>query len=204
MEETIRALILAAGMSRRMEEFKPLMPFRGRTVIENSVESALSGGAETALVVIGFRGNEIEAVLAREYGDRVLCVYNPDFALMDMLQSVKVGISAMPPCDAFFLLPGDMPVITSSTFELLRSVRNGARPAVVFPTLGGHRKHPPLIDGRKIPAILAFCGNGGLRELWKEWSSGIVDVPVDDPGVGMDMDTIEDYKIIKERYSPDR
>ena len=54
-QQNLSSLILAAGLSSRMENFKPLMPFRGKTLIENTIDSVLSGGAQTAVVVSGFK-----------------------------------------------------------------------------------------------------------------------------------------------------
>ena len=202
--ETIRALVLAAGLSRRMGEFKPLLPLRGKTLIENSVGSALSGGAETAVVVTGCRADEVEAVLRRAFGGRVAFVRNPDFAATDMLRSVRLGASALPACDAFFLLPGDMPVVAKGTFDKLLAAREGEKAPVIFPTLGGCRRHPPLIDARLIPAIRAFDGADGLRGLWRRYEKDVLTVPVDDEGVALDLDTPDDYETCKQTYEEQR
>lgn len=202
-DETICALVLAAGLSSRMGEFKPLLPLRGKALIENAVESVLQGGAETVVVVTGYRGGEVEAALAH-YGSRVRFTRNPDYARTDMLRSIQLGVRALPPCGAFYLLPGDMPVVRQSTFERLREARNREHMSVVFPTLDGYRKHPPLIDARMIFEIAAFHGEGGLRELWKQHEAEIVTVPVDDQGVWVDLDTPDDYRQCKETYEIQR
>lgn len=202
-EETICGLILAAGLSSRMEEFKPLMPLRGKTLIENAIDSMLDGGVRQVVVVIGHRADELEALLVPKYGSRVILARNPDYATKDMLHSVQVGCCAMPECDAFFLLPGDMPVIRRSTFRTVQSVRDGSI-SVIFPTLDGYRKHPPLIDCRLIPEILAFRGSGGLRQFWNERTSIIRTVSVDDQGVWVDLDTQEDYAKCKTIYEMKR
>lgn len=199
--ETLNALVLAAGLSSRMGAFKPLLPLRGKTLIENAIDSVLQGGAETVTVVTGFRAAEVEAVLAR-YGGLVHFVRNPDYERTDMLCSIRIGVRALPPCDAFYLLPGDMPVVGRSTFERLRRARKPGRPDVLFPTLDGYRKHPPLIDARLIPEIASFHGKGGLRELWRLHESGIVTVPVEDEGVWVDLDTAADYDRCRKRYEP--
>lgn len=199
-EETIGALILAAGQSRRMGAFKPLLPLRGQTVIENTVMSALTGGCASVTVVTGCRAAEVEAVLYRRFGGSVRCVRNPAYAATDMLRSAQIGVKALTACGAFFLLPGDMPAVTGDTFARLRQARGDDRPAVVFPTLEGYRKHPPLIDARLIPDILAFDGEGGLRALWQRYEGQIRSVPVDDAGVWVDLDTPEDYEKCRDRY----
>ena len=202
-EETICGLILAAGLSTRMGDFKPLMPFRGKTLIENTVDSVFSSGAQQVVVVTGHRAEELEPLLAEKYGSRVILTRNPDFATTDMLHSIRTGCACLPECDAFFLMPGDMPVVRESTFRKILAQRDGTL-SVIFPTLDGYRKHPPLVDYRLIPEILAFGGDGGLRQFWKEREAIIRTVPVDDEGVWVDLDTREDYKKCKEQYEKKR
>lgn len=199
-QQNLSSLILAAGLSSRMENFKPLMPFRGKTLIENTIDSVLSGGAQTAVVVTGFKSEELEDLLKKRYGDQILLVKNQHFKETDMMTSIKIGCYALPPCDAFFLLPGDMPVICPSTFEKLIKARSPHLPSVVIPTLNGYRKHPPLIDGRLIADILSFQGSGGLRQLWRQREELIYTVPVDDEGVTIDLDTRQDYQTCIQKY----
>ena len=196
-EERICALILAAGLSRRMGEFKPLLPLGKSTVIESTVSAALSGGAERAVAVTGYRADEVEAALRGRFGDAVGFVRNSEYDATDMLRSVQIGAAALPGCDAFFLLPGDMPAVENDTFRALLAARERGRPLLVFPTLDGWRKHPPLVDARLIPEIIAFRGEGGLRELWKRFEDKTVTVPVNDGGVQLDLDTPRDYQRCK-------
>ena len=198
-EETICGLVLAAGLSRRMGDFKPLLPFRGKTLIENTIDSILSSGAHQVVVVTGHRADELEAILSEKYEGRVILTRNCEFSTTDMLHSIQIGCQAMPECDAFFLLPGDMPVVESATFRKVLAQRDGTL-GVIFPTLDGYRKHPPLVDYRLIPQILGFHGDGGLRRFWQEQEALITTVAVDDAGVWMDLDTQEDYKKCKEKY----
>lgn len=201
---TIRALVLVAGMSRRMGDFKPLLTLRGRTLIENSVESVLRGGAETATVVTGFRADEVEAVLRRSFADRVRFVRNEAYAETDMMRSAQIGAAALPPCDAFFLLPGDMPVVSQSTFSALLAKRAERKAPVIFPSFSGRRMHPPLIDAALIPNILAYNGENGLRGLWTLYENDCITVPVNDSGVRLDIDTPADYRDCRQNYENDK
>lgn len=202
--EAVSALILAAGLSRRMGEFKPLLPLRGKPLIVNTAASVLRGGAESAVVVTGYRAAEVEDALGHTFGAQVRCVRNVDYAASDMLRSAQIGAAALGPCGAFFLLPGDMPVIAPSTFERLLETRSRQHAAVIFPTLDGYRKHPPLIDAELIPEIIGFSGEGGLRGLWKRYEAQTLDVPVDDAGVWIDVDTPADYERCRQTYEEKR
>ncbi|MCQ2420943.1 MAG: nucleotidyltransferase family protein [Clostridia bacterium] len=201
MRKRIGGLILAAGLSSRMGDFKPLMPLRGKTLIENSIDSMLLCGIEPIVVVLGHRGQDMEAILKSRYlGDTLKLVYNYDYATTDMLTSVKIGLSAMPACDAFFLLPGDMPVVAKETFLAVYRAMPEFGSAITFPTLEGYRKHPPLIDAAFIPEILSFAGENGLRGFWKLHEDAIVTVAVDDIGCWTDLDTFAQYSRCIQRY----
>ena len=113
-----------------------------------------------------------------------------------MLDSVKIGVNSISSCDAFYLLPGDMPAINKSTFLKVRKTMEQTKATVVFPTIDGFKKHPPLISSNLIKDILNFNSDGGLRELWKDFDSQIVTVPVDDTGCNLDVDTKVQYKYV--------
>ena len=201
-QRRINGLILAAGFSSRMGDFKPLMPLRGRTLIENSVDSMLLAGVGRIVVVLGHRGADIEAILRSRYvGDTLIFAYNQEYATTDMLTSIKIGLEVMPECDAFFLLPGDMPVIVKETYLAVYRAMPEQEPAITFPTLDGCRKHPPLIDSRFVKEILQYEGNDGLRGFWKLHMDSISTVPVDDIGCGIDLDTPEQYIRCMKQFS---
>lgn len=184
-----------------MGDFKPLMPLGGKTLIENAIDSVFSGGACRVVVVTGYRGEDICTLLRRRYGRELILAENAAYSHTDMLGSIRIGCRALPKCDAFFLLPGDMPVVKQSTFQKLLAARPTGQMSIVFPTLEGYRKHPPLIDAQFIPEILSFHEDGGLRQLWKRHEELIRTVPVDDEGVWVDLDTQTDYQNCKQKLN---
>ncbi len=52
----ICAVVLAAGLSRRMGVQKLLLPFGGKTVIAHIVDQILAGAVDEAYVVVGHEG----------------------------------------------------------------------------------------------------------------------------------------------------
>ena len=185
-------LIVAAGLSRRMGAFKPLMPVAGKPLLVHTVGSMLAGGAQSVVVVIGHRGQEVAAALQGFAPALLTLVENPHYATTDMLASVQIGLQAMPPCGAFWLLPGDLPAVSPATFQALSAALQGSPALLAFPTVDGYRKHPPLVRTACRQAIGQYGGSEGLRGLWQRFAGRIAEVPVQDPGCLMDADTPED------------
>lgn len=190
----VNGLVLAAGLSSRMGDFKPLLPFGSKTLIETSIDSMFDAGVRQVVVVLGFRGEELKQTLKKRYDSKLIYAWNHRYATTDMLESVKCGLRKMPDCQSFFLLPGDMPVIQRETFLKLLNARPNNRSFLLFPTLEGYQKHPPLIHTDFIPTILNYHGEGGLRRLWEQYIDFIWHIPVEDPGVWVDLDTKTEYE----------
>lgn len=185
----IGAVIPAAGLSSRMGAFKPLLPYAEATVIESAVGSVIPY-ADTAVAVLGLRAGELRAVLTRRFGSRLTIAYNPDYAATDMLASVKIGLRTMGECDAFFLLPADMPAVHAAVYKALIAAFDGCA-GVIYPVIGGRRGHPPLIAAALIPEILAYEGGGGLRAILSRCRTK--EVAASDAGILLDLDTPQDY-----------
>ncbi|MBP2650901.1 MAG: hypothetical protein H6Q74_1726 [Firmicutes bacterium] len=188
-------IIVAAGLSSRMGKFKPLLPYADSTIIERSVENLQQQtGVQQIIVVVGYRGAEIEAILADKENTKV--VYNPNYRNGDMLESFQVGLGQIQQCDAAYFLPGDMPAISPETFQTVRETLEKTGAKVVFPTFNGEKKHPPLIRCNCFSAICNFRGKGGLRLVLQQFDEYTVYAPVNDLGCTVDADTPEEYNIL--------
>ena len=186
------AVIPAAGLSSRMGAFKPLLPFGCETMIEASVGNALTF-ADRAVVVLGKRGTEIKEILTARFADRLLFVENLDYAATDMLCSVRIALKAIGNCDAFFITPADMPMISPAVYRLLEeSFTEGDE--ILVPVTEGKRGHPPLISSRLIPDILAYDGTDGLRGFYR--MRKVRQIVASDTGILKDADTPEDYRTL--------
>jgi len=93
-----KAIILSAGQGSRLghltdDKPKCLIEFNGRTLLDRQLDALAANGVEEAVVVTGFRDDQIEAALKRR-GDaapRVRTVYNPFYKVADNLGSLYVA-----------------------------------------------------------------------------------------------------------------
>ena len=183
----IGAVVAAAGLSSRMGEFKPLLPFDGTTVIGRCIANLRAVGAAEIVVVTGHRGDEISEALR---GSGVRCVHNPDYARTQMFDSLRIGLRALSEdCSVILLTPGDVPLVRPETVRALLEARGG----FVCPVCGGRRGHPAALDAAYRGALLDYGGEGGLRGAVKALCIPLTEVEVDDEGMHLDLDTPEDY-----------
>lgn len=214
----IAALILAAGVSSRMGALKSLMSVGEETLIERAVRLFREAGITEIVAILGHEAERIRPVLVR---CGVFPVINTDYSA-GMFSSVQTGIRAIPSyCRAFFLLPVDMPLVRPETIgqlleaftlafpptfasgkEEVKGEEEGKCSVVYRPCYQGRRGHPPLISAALIPDILAFDEPGGLRAFIARSCRRIVDVPCDDPGILIDIDTPDDYERHVRSLSP--
>jgi molybdenum cofactor cytidylyltransferase len=195
--DNISAIILAAGLSSRMGAFKPLLTLRGRLLIE--VVISLFRAAEIAdiVVVVGYEAGKIIPILEQQ---AVRWVVNEDYA-GEMFSSVQIGVQTLPDdCGAFFLSPGDMPLVTPATLKKLVTAYREGKMDVYHPCHGQRRGHPPLISTALIPSILAFRAPGGMGALLSCYRETSLNVACDDPGILLDLDTPEDYERAQDQH----
>lgn len=105
-------LVPAAGGSRRMDGFKPLLKINGFPMITMTVQSLRNAGIRDIIVVTGYRGEEVEKVL-EPMGVRI--IENRRWQETDMLASVKLGLEAADKKEGVFILPGDIPLTSPGT-----------------------------------------------------------------------------------------
>ncbi|MGA3207437.1 MAG: DVU_1551 family NTP transferase [Syntrophales bacterium] len=192
------ALILAAGYSSRMGEFKPLLPMGEFSMIERSIAAFLQAGISDIRVVVGYRADTLIPVLTR-IGVRP--ILNENFSL-GMYSSVQAGVRSLGEGDdAFFLLPADYPLIRPETVAEMLDMHRRLNTAILYPTFHGRRGHPPLIAAaRYIDWIILEEQPQGLRSFLASHERNAVDIEVDDEGILIDLDTIMDYQMILDRH----
>ena len=182
------AVILAAGRSSRMgHSHKLLEEISGKSVINHVIDAANHTGLAPLLLVTGHRHADVMA-LAQGHG--VSEVFNPDYAT-GMMSSVICGLRAVPEsCEGAVMLLGDMPMITAhhiNTTLAALEAQPGALAAV--PVHGQEWGHPVVMRRALFAQVMALTGDQGARSVLRAHRERVVEVPIDDPAILLDLDT---------------
>lgn len=192
------AVILAAGLSTRMGDFKPLLSIGPRTLLGHAITLFQICGIADIVVVTGHKWQALQQELNRYHCPSVLHEQFAD----GMFSSVQAGLKALDPAnEAFFLLPVDIPLVRPNTVWALLTALNQAPSALVFyPLYRSRRGHPPLIRSGLAAEILSFDGRGGLQALLKKHRRHARNVPVNDPFILLDADTPDDLAFLRKNH----
>lgn len=196
------AIILAAGDSTRMGRPKALLPDpAGRPFVARVVRTFAEAHVPDIVIVTGRQHDAIVDAIATD-GPPVSprCAINPR-PWLGQLSSLRLGLDVAETGDAGGVLvtPVDIPMFQASTVRALVQAWELRRPPVVRPAVGDRHGHPVLFDRVVFDALRSGPLNLGARGVVRAWSDQLINVPVDDEGCLMDIDTPADYASIVAR-----
>lgn len=181
------AVIVAAGMSSRMGDFKPMLNIGSISIAQRVVATFQQAGVEKIVMVTGYKATDLERHLANH---GVVFLRNEDYAHTQMFDSAKIGLQYLQDkCDQVLFTPVDIPLFTAATIHAL--LDSGAD--LACPVCGGESGHPILIASHLIDSVLNDDGEGGLRGALDRCGTAMAEIPVSDQGVLHDADTPQDY-----------
>jgi molybdenum cofactor cytidylyltransferase len=191
----VGAIILAAGMSKRMGQPKLLMSLKGKPLFRYPLEQAIRNQL-SPICLIG--GQHMQA-FQMEAADlqNVEYIDNPNYE-KGMSTSLKKGIKNVKGrSDAAFIFLADQPFVPDKVIQTMIQ-QFGKDTRLVRPQYQGNFGHPILIDNSLYDEFLKIEGDQGGKEIIKKYKNETRILSFKDSIWGMDIDTEEDYQIGKQ------
>ena len=188
-EPFVAGLVLAAGGSRRLGHPKQLLPFRGATLLDATLETACACGFEQLLVALG---GAVDDVRERVDLSGAEVVVNEAFG-EGCSSSIAAAMRVLHDrADVLVLLLGDQPGVTWRTVRALLAGRGDAPLAVCRYDDG--RGHPFAFGRDVFEDLRALRGD---KAVWKllDRRPDVAEVTVPGP-VPLDVDTWADYEAV--------
>lgn len=191
----VSAVVLAAGMSRRMGTPKQLLPIDGKTILERTLQNVRASNVSEIVLVLGHAAESIEKTIAT---DDMKIVRNPDYEL-GMGTSLRAGLAALnTESSAALIVLADQPLVRAETLNRLIAYHQESKPQIIIPVYRGFRGNPVLLDRSVFPEVQALDGDVGCRAIFGDHSENIVKLAVDDPGILLDIDNRDDFENLEE------
>ena len=183
----IGAVIVAAGMSSRMGDFKPMLKIGSISIAQRIVATFHQAGVTKTAVVTGYNAQQLERHLSNL---GLVFLRNEDYAGTQMFDSARIGLSYLKDkCDRILFTPVDIPLFTALTVTQLMETDA----ELACPVCEGRTGHPLLIASSLVDTLMSDPGDGGLQGAISRCGTAMTRVEVEDPGVLHDADTPADY-----------
>lgn len=189
------AVILAAGVSRRLGFNKLTLKINGESVIRKTLLPFISAGIGKVFIVTGVQSQDINEELA---GYGVEFIENRNYAL-GMSTSAKASLPFITDEEGVFFHLGDKPFLEKEMLYRMIDVYRENREKIIVPVFNGEKGHPVLMDvGLYSEEIKSLQGDKGLREIIEKHAGDVIFIKGNE-GSLFDIDTIEDIERLKER-----
>jgi len=182
-----------------MGQVKQLLPLGNKLVIRHCLDTIIAAGVRDIVVVVEPKSEGKIAEALQGLPIRMVTSSNPD---AEMAQSVRTGLRAVSKSFTGVLIClSDHPLASAQTLKLLITTHRENPHKIIVPFYDGKGGHPSLFPREIVEEIFSGCT---LREILRRDPDRVKYVAVADEGVILDMDTVEDYQRMHEKYKNQR
>ena len=189
---SIAVIILAAGRSARLGSPKQLLSYRGKTLLQHTIDTALESQASPILVVLGSGKDAIKKELEQK---QVFILENSSWE-SGMASSISCGITNLqelaPESKAVILMVCDQPFVDTKLLNNLITKHKDTRQSIVASSYANTLGTPALFHQSLFSELLVLEGESGAKSLIKKYSLQTGFVSFDQGSI--DIDTRENYR----------
>lgn len=182
-------IILAAGSSSRLGTAKQALQYRGQTLLQRAIQSALAADCDTVAVVLGANAEALQLTIA----DESVHLFLNDGWEEGIASSIRCGINELqktaPQLTSIVLMLCDQPYVNASIINQL--IQKASPNKIVASTYNGTIGPPALFDRSFFPQLLSLSGHEGAKKIMLDHPDAIIEIPF--PLGAIDIDTMADY-----------
>ncbi len=167
----------------------------GATFAAAIVATLQGAGLSQVTLVAGAHPAEVAEAVLGLAGVRVL--HNPAWPA-GQLSSLLAGLDAVdtPDLEAVLVTLVDVPLVRIDTVATLLRAWRESRAPIVRPAIGTRHGHPVIFDRATFADLRAAPVATGAKAVITAWQAQVLNVPTDDRGVLVDVDTPQEYETL--------
>ena len=199
----ITAILLAAGLSKRLGRNKLLLPLGDETVLRKTAKAVLASAVSEVILVTGHEHEKVKQAVS---GLNVRLKHNPRYAEGQSTSMIAGIEAASEEAEAYLFVLGDQPLLTPEIVNGLIARYGESRPdaLVAAPVFKGRRGNPVLFAASLRDELLRASGDAGgrgiIKRLETESPGRIVFLELPNDDIFLDIDTEEDYELMLRKF----
>jgi molybdenum cofactor cytidylyltransferase len=192
----IAGILLAAGEGTRLGGGKLLAVSEQGVPLAAASLRVLKAAGLGVIAVVRPADTRLARLLGREGARLMAC---PE-AERGMGHSLAQGVAVSTQAQGWIIALADMPCVQPATVIALLDALHQGRP-LVAPVYAGRRGHPVGFARRYCQELLSLSGDQGARSVLLRHAEDLCLIPVDDPGVLLDIDRPEDLRLFQRSWT---
>ena|ERR1700733_10032384 len=183
-------IILAAGSSSRLGQPKQNLVYKGKTLLQRAIETALASVCEPVVVVLGANLGAIKPTIVNY---QVEIIENEEWN-KGMASSIRAGVQSVlqinPDVKSIILMLCDQPHTDTYILNMLiaTKTKEGICACGYNDTVGP----PVLFDAVYFNELLTLTGADGAKKVMQKYAEKVKEIPFALGGI--DIDTAADYE----------
>ncbi|WP_282171400.1 nucleotidyltransferase family protein [Cytobacillus firmus] len=195
---THTAILLAAGHSSRMGTLKGLLPWNGTTLFEHQLKTLKKSVFTDIVVVLGYEAEKFLSIEKKHSANFIINEHFQDGKCSSIIAGVKAADTLS---ETILITSVDQPLHSVIINKLAGNFRK-RRCLIAVPSHQGKRGHPILFSSRLRSELLSIREEKmGLRHVIQKNEKFLLEVPVEDEQIHLNLNHQEDYKIALKKYT---
>ncbi len=193
-KQSIAGIILAAGLSSRMKDFKPLLKYNGKSFLQNII-TKLSNVCDKVVVVTGHNASMIEKEISLINSTiDIITVFNENYK-EGMFASLQTGLKSLNNYEWALYHFVDQPTIQQNVYnEIVLKLHRQYH--WIQPTNSNRKGHPILLGTTAIKLILSADPKSNLKHISQSDSIRKKYIDVEDNSIFFVFVTQKDFVIL--------
>ena len=194
MHAPVTVIVLAAGQGSRFTGagHKLAQSIEGSGDAGTVLSVTLRNAIASRLPVLVVTSADLAPLAYQQVAARDVVIL-PPLRSRGMGDSIAAGVSARPDASGWLVLPGDMPRVRPASLQRVAQALQSH--AVAYAQYRGRRGHPVGFAAELYSELVALTGDEGARRLVSRYPAEAVEI--DDAGVLIDIDTVQDLAALR-------
>lgn len=158
-------IILAAGESSRLGQPKQLVKFKGKPLLQHSIDLGMSLDFTTKILVLGAKSKEIKKRINCRDFKAVVNENWQEGVGSSIGKGVSAAIKSENKLDHILILLSDQPFVTKEKIQELIKAHSASKNQATFSEYSGTVGVPAIFSNHLFPALERLKGDQGAKKL---------------------------------------